>query len=163
MLIRVPEKNMDPLLYFIEQLVHEASHIYLNGLMATDPIVLNSPEDRGISPLRTKLRPIISIFHATYVSARLFQSFLTLYLRTTDTKFLSPLTRTLNETIKGAREIQKKGILTTYGHYLLSSITELLELFETFSDGKFNNFTKLKMHHTTTPTKKSFLFRRIAT
>ncbi|SRR6266545_3682036 len=51
-------------------LVHETSHLHLHALMATDPLVLNGDE-RFDSPLRKDKRPMLGIYHATFVLARL--------------------------------------------------------------------------------------------
>src|SRR5260221_14334319 len=73
--LRLPSKNINPLGYFIEHVVHEAFHIYLNCLMASDPIILNSREKCFMSPLRVDPRSMIGVFHATYVSASVSQTF----------------------------------------------------------------------------------------
>jgi hypothetical protein len=58
------------LLHFFDTLVHESSHIFLNLLMAFDPIILNSHEIY-LSPARQTPRPLKGIFHAHFVFLRL--------------------------------------------------------------------------------------------
>ncbi len=55
---------------FFGGLVHETSHLHLHALMAQDPLVLNRGE-RFESPLRRDRRPMLGIYHATFVLARL--------------------------------------------------------------------------------------------
>lgn len=54
----------------LEFLIHEQSHLYLHILNNTiDPLVLN-PQERYEAPLRKELRPLMGIYHATFVIAR---------------------------------------------------------------------------------------------
>jgi len=55
---------------YISRLVHEYSHNLLFGIARNEPLVLNDPEERYMSPLRGQPRPLDGIFHAAYVSAR---------------------------------------------------------------------------------------------
>jgi hypothetical protein len=55
---------------YIPRLVHEYSHNLLFGIARNEPLVLNDPEERYVSPLRGQPRPLDGIFHAAYVSAR---------------------------------------------------------------------------------------------
>lgn len=52
-------------------LVHEITHSLLFGLSCDELLVLNSANEHYKSPLRTDLRPMDGIFHATMVCARL--------------------------------------------------------------------------------------------
>lgn len=56
----------------LETLAHECAHSLLFGFCVDEPLVLNSEEERFSSPLRTDARPMDGIYHATYVSARMF-------------------------------------------------------------------------------------------
>jgi hypothetical protein len=55
---------------YLPRLVHEYSHNMLFGFARHEPLVLNDPEERYMSPLRGQPRPLDGIFHAAYVSAR---------------------------------------------------------------------------------------------
>lgn len=122
MLLRLPRKNIDPVLYFVEHIVHEASHMHLNCLMAKDPLILNSPEERFISPLRPDPRPMIGVYHATYVSARIARTFCNIYAATGDKRMLKIVAETLDETIRGVSEISRSARLTFAGKEILASI-----------------------------------------
>lgn len=74
-LLRVPEKWHDPLAYFSEHLIHETSHLHLHALMSTDPLILNSPEEKYNAPIRLDQRPMFGVFHATFVLSRIVRFF----------------------------------------------------------------------------------------
>ena len=65
------EKHHDLLL--VDHLVHETSHLYLNSIIAHDPLVLNDPQEQFSSPIREDLRPILGIYHATFVLSRVIR------------------------------------------------------------------------------------------
>lgn len=52
------------------QIVHEAGHNLLFGIAREQPLVLDDPAERRISPIRADPRPMDGIFHAAFVSAR---------------------------------------------------------------------------------------------
>jgi len=54
----------------LDLLVHEQSHLYIYLLNHDDRLILN-PMDRFEAPLRKEKRPLIGIFHATFVLARM--------------------------------------------------------------------------------------------
>jgi hypothetical protein len=56
----------------IETLAHEASHTFLFGIQVSDGLILNPDEERFPSPLRVDPRPMDGVYHATYVSARMY-------------------------------------------------------------------------------------------
>jgi HEXXH motif-containing protein len=60
----------DPLA-LAEGVVHEAAHALLFGLSLGEPLVENDSSERFASPLRTDLRPMDGIVHASFVVARL--------------------------------------------------------------------------------------------
>ncbi len=65
-----PKHHKTPL-EVVEVLAHEASHSLLFGLTVDEPLVLNPDDELFKSPLRTDLRPMDGIYHATFVSARM--------------------------------------------------------------------------------------------
>ena len=65
--IRLPDG--DPLMHFLEHLVHELSHLSLNVLMAHDPLLRN-PLHEEAAPLRSDVRPLYQVLHATFVLSR---------------------------------------------------------------------------------------------
>lgn len=127
MFIRLPRTNINPELYFLEHIIHEASHIHLNCLMAIDPCILNSPEERFVSPLRSDLRPMIGVFHATFVSARVARTIIKLYQATNNDNLIHTLAETLDEIIRGISEIEAHAILSLAGKKIIESIKEILD------------------------------------
>lgn len=65
--IRIPQT--DPVSHFLEHLVHELSHLSLNVLAAHDPL-LENPMVEGAAPLRSDVRPLYQVLHATFVLSR---------------------------------------------------------------------------------------------
>lgn len=57
------------LVWFLEHLVHECSHLHLNAMMAFDPLLRN-PNEINRSPLRPDPRPMFQVLHATFVLFR---------------------------------------------------------------------------------------------
>lgn len=55
---------------YIPRLVHEYSHNLLFGIARNEPLLLNDPQERYMSPLRQEHRPLDGIFHAMFVTAR---------------------------------------------------------------------------------------------
>jgi len=54
-----------------EVIAHESAHIMLYAFASEEALVENPDEELYPSPLRTDLRPMDGIYHATYVSARM--------------------------------------------------------------------------------------------
>lgn len=59
----------------LEHIVHEAAHIHLNAILATDPLVLNNISELYISSVRKDPRPMIGIYHSMFVSCRVLMAF----------------------------------------------------------------------------------------
>lgn len=55
----------------VEVITHESAHSLLFGLCTDEPLVRNEDDELFESPLRTDLRPMDGIYHATFVSARM--------------------------------------------------------------------------------------------
>lgn len=55
---------------YLEEMVHEAAHLYLYLLWTQDPIVAGDDNPKYRSPLRTESRPMSAVFHAMFVLAR---------------------------------------------------------------------------------------------
>jgi HEXXH motif-containing protein len=54
-----------------DSLVHESAHLLLFGYAGDEMLVRNPLSERFASPLRSDPRPMIGVFHATFVCARL--------------------------------------------------------------------------------------------
>ncbi len=73
--LRMPEDSEHPVLYFLEHIVHETSHLHLYALAGDRDLVRNDSASVYDSPIRHDKRPIIGVFHATFVLARLVRIF----------------------------------------------------------------------------------------
>lgn len=71
-LLLLNPKHHETPLAVVEVLAHEASHSMLFGLTLEGPLVLNPDDERYPSPLRRDPRPMDGIYHAAYVSARMW-------------------------------------------------------------------------------------------
>lgn len=54
----------------LDFIVHEQAHLYVHLLNQDDPILLN-PHERFEAPLRNEKRPLMGIYHATFVLSRM--------------------------------------------------------------------------------------------
>lgn len=61
-------------LAMVQMLAHESAHNLLFGLSADESLVENSPDELFSSPLRHDPRPMDGIYHATFVTARMYRS-----------------------------------------------------------------------------------------
>jgi len=125
--IRVPRSHVDPVFYYAEHMVHEASHLYLNCLMAQDPIVLNQGSEMFPSPLRKDPRPMYAVFHATFVAARMALTFRKIFQNIGGNDCLKILAEVLDEAIRGVSTVKKLGQLTVMGWKLLVSIEKSID------------------------------------
>ena len=111
-----------------------------------DPLILNLPDELYKSPLRTDPRPMIGVFHATYVSAKIAQVFLNIYNAIDDRELLHPLAENLDEAIRGILEIEKHAKLTENGQLLVDNINEFIELAKSLPDWKKYDFKTQRIH-----------------
>jgi len=68
------ERSSDPVIYYVDWLIHECSHMHLSALMLIDPLASNLTDDVG-SPLRPDKRPLHGVMHAGFVLYRLVRFF----------------------------------------------------------------------------------------
>ncbi|MEP7731503.1 aKG-HExxH-type peptide beta-hydroxylase [Marinomonas primoryensis] len=127
MYIRVPREGVDPVLYYCEHLVHEVSHMYLNSAMSMDPILLNDASQTYSSPIRPDPRPMLGVFHATFVTSRIVQLFHKMAEKYREEDILLYLHQQFEELILGINEVEKFAILTDSGINLKKEIFSLLD------------------------------------
>jgi hypothetical protein len=144
--VRVPRDCVDPVPYYVEHVVHETAHTYLNCLMADDPMVANGADEQFPSPLRRDLRPMYAVYHATFVAARMALTFKRIYERTGEIQWAKMLAEVTDETIRGTRTIAASGKLTPRGETIIKSIRELLPQIAAMSAWNSFNFEKPVPH-----------------
>lgn len=72
MYLRVPPVQHANVAYWIEHISHEVSHLYLESILCTLGAPCTNPTtERFPPPIRRDPRPMIGIFHATFVLARM--------------------------------------------------------------------------------------------
>jgi hypothetical protein len=126
-----PKHNLSehPLLFLADSLVHEMSHLYLNTIMAYDPLVLNELNNQFSSPVRAELRPMIGVYHAVFVLSRVIRLFinserLNLY---PDRVFLKSFIKILLSQYETAYQtVSTHGILSELGKQILESTRECI-------------------------------------
>lgn len=69
----------DGALGMVQMLAHESAHNLLFGWSADESLVENPPESLYSSPLRVDPRPMDGIYHATFVTARMYRAVRRLY------------------------------------------------------------------------------------
>jgi hypothetical protein len=72
--IMINANRRDGAVGMVQMLAHESAHDLLFGFCAEGPLVENSPEELFPSPLRVDLRPMEGIYHATFVTARMYRA-----------------------------------------------------------------------------------------
>lgn len=144
--VRIPRRCVDPVPYYVEHTVHETAHTYLNCLMASDPIVLNSADDRFPSPLRTDLRPMYAVYHATFVAARMALTFKIIFENTGESRWVKLLAEVSDETVRGFETIRNSGDLTARGKAIMIHIKYLLKQIAEMSVWRDFDFNKIQPH-----------------
>lgn len=106
-------------------LVHETSHLHLHTLMIQDPLVINGQE-RFDSPLRRDKRPMLGIYHAAFVLARLALLFRCWHQARPECQ---PVTDAMNDALarlqRGIATIREHGQLTALGADLLDRMVHV--------------------------------------
>ncbi len=69
------KENMSAKYYYLEHIVHEEAHTFLNSVFLFDEIISKNGATLYSSPLRPDKRPLRSVLHATFVLGRLIYVF----------------------------------------------------------------------------------------
>lgn len=118
----------------VQALAHESGHNLLFGLCADGPMHENDDKARYSSPLRSDLRPMDGIIHATYVTARMHQA----VQRLADAGVLNALqmaevraTNTNNAKgfAQGMEEIESHARLTSLGRTILEGAKRYMDAY----------------------------------
>lgn len=116
----------DPTACFVDRITHETSHIALNAVMTHDKLVLNDPTERFSSPLRTDPRPLVGIYHGTFVLSRVVHV-LSRARRHHDTPALTTTLDRLTAAFHDAHgTVTKNGRLSAAGGEILDSCEKLV-------------------------------------
>jgi hypothetical protein len=72
-LLRANYSDLPAVVYYADHLVHEASHLNLYATLLHDPLLLNDPAETYLSPIRQDARPLLGVFHGSYVLGRVLR------------------------------------------------------------------------------------------
>jgi HEXXH motif-containing protein len=108
-----------------EELIHEASHVRLNMLMAPADVVLNDPTERFASPLRRDARPMFGVFHQVFVLSRILE----FYRRVArvDPRQARHVSAVAHQLADGLMIVRRHGRLSAVGQELLHSMSRQCE------------------------------------
>lgn len=125
MFLSAPRTPHGSIAYYIEHIVHETSHMYLNTLLAFDPIVRNGQDALFDAPIRADKRPLLGIFHATFVLFRIVHA-LRAYAQATKGVEHDAAARMTDESLcrfaKGMAVLEDHADLSPWGARLLHSM-----------------------------------------
>lgn len=122
-----PDKITD----ILDFIIHEQSHLYLH-LLNTKDILVENPMERYESPLRATLRPIIGIYHATFVLSRIIYVLSNAHKRnllpSSEINYCHDLVEHYETRFfVGVNVLKKHAKMTSLGREIITSSKELLE------------------------------------
>lgn len=125
--LRVNDLDQHPIVYIAEHLTHEVSHLYLHALMAFDPLILNSSEERYEAPIRPDLRPMFGIYHATFVLSRMVWVFSNIVQHQPEPHFTEALALFQKQFRKGFEVVTAHAKLTEAGRKIVDGYSQMME------------------------------------
>lgn len=117
-------------------LAHESAHNLLFGFSPDDPLVLNDPEARYKSPLRADPRPMEGVYHAVFVTARMYRAVKNL----AESGLLSD-----EQTRKARTEMEKKARIFESGMTVIREHAQLTPLGSAILDGAIASMPKVSL------------------
>ncbi len=127
MFIRTPRSGVNAQLYYAEHITHEVSHMYLNAAMSIDPLILNDRSELFQSPIRPDPRPMLGVFHATFVTSRIVELFSRLSTSIDEKQPRIYLHQQIDELEAGIREVDRGAKLTDIGRVILEEFREIAD------------------------------------
>jgi hypothetical protein len=126
--LRTPDKSENVETYFAEHIVHETSHLNLEVLHAFDKIVLNEETEKFKSPIRIDPRPMLGIFHATFVLSRMVRLFKRLSQQSKEKDYPQKFNLFRKQFEEGLNTVEKNAVLTDNGKLILNSLLQTAEI-----------------------------------
>ncbi len=124
--IKIPKHSENHIFYYCEHIIHEVSHLHLDCLFACDKLILNPPTDRYPAPIRTDLRPMYGVFHATFVLSKMKRIFnrLNLDFSSSENKDIinSFYENISSQFEQGFSVLKKNGIFTEKGQQIFDTL-----------------------------------------
>jgi HEXXH motif-containing protein len=103
--------------------VHEGAHLYLNTLMALDPL-LENPMETASAPLRPDPRPLFQVLHATFVLGRNVRFGRRLLADPARSAFAASVEQHEEKYAEGYASIRDSGRFTDLGRQVFESLEE---------------------------------------
>jgi hypothetical protein len=127
--LRIPEPELsasERVVYYVDHLTHETSHLQLHALMVEDPLILNDDTERFPAPIRVDLRPLFGIYHGTFVLSRIVRVFGLWRDATGDALVDRELRTAISRFDKGIGVLRQHATLTPNGSFLLDEMQALV-------------------------------------
>jgi HEXXH motif-containing protein len=112
--------------FLLERLVHEASHLRLNLIMAIEAIHTAPPDLRLPSPFRGEPRPVNGLFHGAFVFTRSAEALARLHARTGEPAVASRVAELSDKAAASFGIIESHVPLTPFGQTLVQDIRTTL-------------------------------------
>jgi hypothetical protein len=113
----------------LQGIVHETAHLVLFAEALEGPLVLNASGETYSSPLRGDPRPMDGIYHATFVSARMYQAMKELRGNSEFDDYISnALELNWQSFVEGYDVVLKNAALTTLGETLITQAADYMEI-----------------------------------
>ncbi|PXX58768.1 HEXXH motif-containing protein [Nocardia tenerifensis] len=112
----------DDLLFTFERLVHEAAHLRLFAIQHTGRLHDDPPDKRLVSVARPDPRPVIGVFHASFVYARLCEAFAKAIDHGMDERWSARLDTLLMRYRALSRTLHEGATLTALGEDILAQL-----------------------------------------
>ncbi|HEY5793345.1 MAG TPA: HEXXH motif-containing putative peptide modification protein [Chthoniobacterales bacterium] len=103
----------DSVLEMVQMLAHESAHNVLFGLFSEDPALFNGYSERQASPLRRDPRPLEGIYHAAFVTARMYRA---VHHVARSAGASSPLREEAGQALEELRGLFRQGYETVIAH-----------------------------------------------
>ncbi|WP_433654069.1 aKG-HExxH-type peptide beta-hydroxylase [Nocardia sp. CA-128927] len=112
----------DDLLFTFERLVHEAAHLRLFAIQHTGKLHNDPPDTRLVSVARPDPRPVIGVYHASFVYARLCEAFAKAIDHGADERWSARLDTLLLRFRSLSRALHEGATLTPLGESILAEL-----------------------------------------
>lgn len=129
-LLRVPDPGPEteqPIMYFLDHITHETSHVVLHSIMSTDPLITNGFTGRFEAPIRWDPRPLYGIYHAMFVLSRISRVLNSYARHTGSAEIEAGRDLAVHRFYKGYTTIAEHGELTPAGEMVLQSCKSVVD------------------------------------
>lgn len=114
-------------LWVTENIIHECAHSRLEQLFVIDPIVLNEPTEKFISPWREDLRPMKGVYHGVFAFTRIAMWLERLYKVYPVASISERLELVLQQLEQGIAVISQSAKLSPIGEHIFNEIRIIVD------------------------------------